>query len=57
VFLCGVDCSEGYSAISAFEYSGYLLCFISEVCEYNPFIFLVDIFFSVILARFNAVFV
>jgi hypothetical protein len=51
VFLHGVGCSEGYSGVNVFEYFGNLLCFVSKVSESNPFILLVNIFFSVILVR------
>lgn len=48
MFLYGVDCSDGYSDVNVFEYSGNLLCFVSKECGCNPFILLVGILFGVV---------
>jgi hypothetical protein len=55
LFLYGVGFSIGYPGAGVFEYSGNLLCLVSKVCERDPFLLFVSIFFGVTLVRYGVV--
>jgi hypothetical protein len=55
MLLYGIDCFEGYSGVSVFEYFDNLLCFMSKKYQCNKFttILWVDILFGMILVRYS----